>query len=338
MIRPQRDWKSGRLVRLDHDSQELRDNIWNDPSRRQVLAYLPAEADAHPDRKFPVIWYLAAFTNSGGSIANWRGFSENLCERLDRLIGTGAMGPVVVVAPDCFSTLGGSQYVDSPMVARHASYIHNELLGFAEQTLPILPGRAHRAVVGKSSGGYGALRFGMHHADSWAAIASHSGDAHFDALFRGDFATAAQTLARYRGEPRAFLEAFWQDNAPSGSDFHTLMFLCMAASYDPSADQEIRLPFDLHTLELDNDAWKRWQSFDPIVELDRSLESLKSLAGIFIDVGNKDQYNIHFGSRILHRKLSEAGIAHHYEEFDGTHSNIDHRLDVSLPYLYEHIQ
>lgn len=338
MIREPRDWPSGRLVRLHHSSDVLRNNVWNDPSQRNLLAYLPADHEAHPNRRYPVIWYLAAFTNSGASIGNWRGFSENLAERLDRLIGTGAMGPVVVVAPDCFSSLGGSQYVDSPMVADHDTYIHRELLDFAEQNLPIQAGRDHRAVVGKSSGGYGALRFGMHHAEHWNAVASHSGDAHFDALFRGDFATAAQTLARYDGDVNRFLRSFWQENAPSGNAFHTLMFVCMAASYDPRPGQAIALPFDLHTLELDEQAWQRWRQFDPTVEVDRCVDGLKSLSGIFIDVGNRDQYNIHFGSRILHRKLNAAGIDHRYEEFDGTHSNIDHRLDVSLPYLYEHIQ
>jgi hypothetical protein len=34
------------------------------------------------------------------------------------------------------------------------------------------------------------------------------------------------------------------------------------------------------------------------------------------------------------RRLAEHGVAHRYEEFDGTHSGIDHRMDRSLPFLY----
>src|SRR3712207_7877455 len=34
-------------------------------------------------------------------------------ERLDRLIGSGQMPPVAVAFPDCFTRLGGNQYVDS---------------------------------------------------------------------------------------------------------------------------------------------------------------------------------------------------------------------------------
>ena len=33
--------------------------------------------------------------------------------------------------------------------------------------------------------------------------------------------------------------------------------------------------------------------------------------------------------------LQREGIPHRFEEFDGTHSGIDYRMDVSLPYLYK---
>ena len=37
--------------------------------------------------------------------------------------------------------------------------------------------------------------------------------------------------------------------------------------------------------------------------------------------------------RTLSRRLQRAGIGHRYEEFDDTHSDIDYRMDVSLPFL-----
>ena len=67
-----------------------------------------------------------------------------------------------------------------------------------------------------------------------------------------------------------------------------------------------------------------------------SLErpKLKSLRDIYIDCGWRDRYYIHYGSRILSRRLAEAGIRHRYEEFNDDHSDIDYRMDVSLPFLY----
>lgn len=63
-------------------------------------------------------------------------------------------------------------------------------------------------------------------------------------------------------------------------------------------------------------------------------KNLESLRGIYIDCGWRDQFHIHYGSRILSKRLQEAGIRHVYEEFDDDHSDIDYRMDVSLPFLY----
>ncbi len=54
---------------------------------------------------------------------------------------------------------------------------------------------------------------------------------------------------------------------------------------------------------------------------------------LYIDVGSRDQYNIQYGTRAFIRRLEKFGIGHHFEEFDGTHSGMDWRLDISLPML-----
>ena len=195
---------------------------------------------------------------------------------------------------------------------------------------------AGRAVFGKSSGGYGALMFAMHFPQYWGAVANHSGDAQFEVLYRRDFGLVAETLRRFGGDHGKFIEYFWSTDNPKGADFHTMMLLCMAASYDPDprADLGICLPFDLHTLELDQRRWKNWLKHDPIHQLENCAGALKKLRGVYMDCGNRDQYGIQYGCRILAREMRRLGIAHQYEEFDGTHSGIDHRLDRSLPFLY----
>ena len=57
------------------------------------------------------------------------------------------------------------------------------------------------------------------------------------------------------------------------------------------------------------------------------------MKGIFVDCGWRDQYHIHYGSRLLSRELGRHGISHVYEEFDDTHSGIDYRMERSLPFL-----
>ena len=83
-------------------------------------------------------------------------------------------------------------------------------------------------------------------------------------------------------------------------------------------------------------AWGRWLAHDPVemVEREDVQANLRKLRGIFLDCGSKDQYHIHFGTRQLSDRLNELGMDHIHEEFDGTHSSIDYRMDISLPFLY----
>ena len=118
------------------------------------------------------------------------------------------------------------------------------------------------------------------------------------------------------------------------------MNLCMAATYDPDpkAPLGFRVPFNLETGESLPERWRNWQRHDPVNMVAKYRKNLKSLRGIYIDCGWRDQFHIHYGTRILSRRLAEARIAHEYQEFDDDHSDVDYRMDVSLPYLYRAIR
>jgi S-formylglutathione hydrolase FrmB len=334
VVRPSTDWPQGKIVRFRHRSGVLADNPWGDPTERDLSVYLPPSySDSGPP--LAALWDLAAFTNAGPGHLNWRNQGENLPSRLDRLIGSGQMEPAAVVFPDCYTSLGGNQYVNSPAVGRYADYLVVELVPFVEERLNLARSRDGRAVFGKSSGGYGALYHVMHYPETWGAAASHAGDVGFDLLFRTEFPKACSVLANYDGDPLTFLRAFWRRNRPMGHDFATLLIVAMAASYDPDPEDpgRIRLPFDLRTCAIDPERWQHWLEYDPLNLLDARTEALRSLRGLYIDVGIYDQYHIQYGTRRLVDALAAHGIAHRYEEFDGTHSAIDWRLDHSLPFL-----
>ena len=335
-VRRTADWPKGRVERIPHRSAVLKDNPWQDPSERELAIYLPHD---YSESGAPLIalWDLAAFTNSGPGHLNWRNQGENLPDRLDRLIGLEKMPPVVVAMPDCYTSLGGNQYVNSPAVGAYADYLNEELVPFLSQRFNVPDNRGGRAVFGKSSGGYGALYLAMHYPELWGAAASHAGDAGFEWLFLPEFPSACTVLNKAGGDIGAFLSKFWSAKQPSGRDYGALMVLAMAASYDPCPSEAfgIRLPFDLNTMELNDSAWRHWLEFDPVnlIENEACQKALRSLYGLYIDVGSRDQYNIHYGNRRLVRRLEELNIDYHYEEFDGTHSGIDWRLDHSLPWL-----
>jgi S-formylglutathione hydrolase FrmB len=113
----------------------------------------------------------------------------------------------------------------------------------------------------------------------------------------------------------------------------------MAAHYSPnpkSQEMGVDLPFDLNNGEMLQNVWNRWLSWDPVRMVEKYSNNLKKLKLIYIDCGTKDEFNLHWGSRILHSKLKKMNIRHVYEEFDDGHMNISYRYDVSLPKIYSH--
>ncbi len=319
---------AGTVVVLEHRSSILADNPLGDPHLRKLAVWLPPAYDRRtsgPGERFPVLYDLVGFTGSGLSHLNWKSFSDNVAERAARLVHEGRMG--------------------------------------SDREFRTLASREHRGCFGKSSGGYGAIIHGMKYASHWGAIANHSGDAYFDFIYRADWPNTLNELAKHRrparkagavkpprkdaaerglaagiddGRARRFLEAFWKKDKVSGAEVHAIMNLCMAATYDPDpkAPLGFRFPFHLETGELIEERWQRWLEHDPVRLVGRYARNLRRLKGIYIDCGWRDQYHIHYGTRQLSRRLAAAGIAHRYEEFDDDHSDIDYRMNESLPFLY----
>src|SRR6202171_964562 len=151
----------GSVSRVTIESQALKSNMLGDPTVRAVDVYIPA---GHDGQGLPLLVDLVGFTGSGLSHTNWVGFRENLPERLDRLIGEQRMPPVVVAFPDCFTRLGGTQYINSASVGAWEDFLLQEMLPAIEERFGC-GGNGRRGVFGKSSGGYGALTHGLGHCD-----------------------------------------------------------------------------------------------------------------------------------------------------------------------------
>src|ERR1700721_3319637 len=115
----------GSKSRIVIESQALKNNMLDDPSVRAVDVYVPA---GHDGQGLPLLVDLVGFTSSGLSHTNWAGFRENVPERLDRLIGEGRMPPIVVAFPDCFTRLGGNQYINSASMGAWEDFLLHEML------------------------------------------------------------------------------------------------------------------------------------------------------------------------------------------------------------------
>lgn len=322
---------SGQVHRLSLDSRVLAGNLLGDPATRIIDVYVPADAKSD---QLPLLVDLVGFTAGGPAHTNWKNFSENVPERLDRLIGTGAMPPVVVAFPDCFTKLGGNQYINSAGTGRWSDFLLDEAVPLVEQQFGC-GGEGKRGVFGKSSGGYGAITHALLHPDFWSAAACHSGDMAFELCYLAEFPRLLRTLAKADGSIEKWINGLYAAPKMKDSELHDLMTLAMCATYDPdpSAPFGIRLPVDLETCELIPERWNRWLAWDPVVMAETRGPGLANMKALWIDCGNIDQYDLVYGARRFHRVLERLGIRHEYEEFADDHSSVDYRMDRSLPFL-----
>lgn len=312
-------------------SRVLEGNALADPAEREVPVILPPGYAEDAERRYPVIYLLAGFLGSGRSYLNWEIFLEAMPARLGRLAAEG-MQPAIIVLPDCSTRLGGSQYRNSSATGRYADHVVEEVVPHVDRTYRSLPGR--RGLVGKSSGGFGALVLGMERPDLFRAVASHSGDCYFEYCYKPDFPRAVDRLVR-AGGPAAFLEEFEAAPKKSPSDLQVLNVLAMAACYSPDPGEPLgtALPFHLPSGEVREEVWERWLENDPVHKAGRHAAALRDLELLHLECGARDEYNLHLGMRVLSGRLEALGVRHHAEEFDDDHRGLHYRFDVTLPRL-----
>jgi enterochelin esterase family protein len=282
-----------------------------------------------------VLFVLSGFTGRGRMLLNDDPWQPPLDRRMDRLITAGRCGEMILVLPDCFTRLGGSQYLNSSALGRYEDHLVHELVPWADRRFRTLADREHRGVAGKSSGGYGALTHAMKHADLFGACACHSGDMAFDYCYRGEVPAFIEGVQRAGGLGKWFAE-FEAKPRKDTPEFAVLNILAMAAAYSPNpaaATMGIDLPCDLETGAFRPEVWERWLALDPLRMLETHADALRSLRLLFLDCGTRDEWHLHLGARLFTSRLRELGVAHDYQEFDDGHRSVQYRYDVSLPRL-----
>ena len=261
-------WSTDLAGRLDEhvlSSELLRDNPLGDPHERPLWVYVPPGYDAEPDRRYPTVYVIQGYT---GHVAMWRNrtpYRQPFPETADAVFARGEAPPAIVVYVDAWTTYGGSQFVDSPGTGRYHSYLCDEVVPWVDARYRTLAHRDHRAITGKSSGGFGAMITPMLRPDLFGALATHAGDALYEFCYVPGFAKAVRHLRAYGGD----IFRWWDDFRARTSftkeeDQDLLMTLGVTACFSARDDGTPELPFDPRTGVLREGVWRRWQDWDPV--------------------------------------------------------------------------
>lgn len=314
-------------------SAVLRGNAPADPTEREILVHLPPGYDEASARRYPVVFVLPAYGASHRSLLTFRLWERNVFEIHEELVRRGESRDAILVVPDACNRWGGSQFLDSAATGEYQSFLVDEVVPFVDSMYRTIPKREGRAIVGRSSGGFGSLRVGIDRPEAFAAIGSHAGDALFSATLRPSFTQAAITLDR-AGGVRAFLDKVERTGPQSEGEHEALSLIAYGAAYAPRMDEpfpHVGLPFDLETALPVPEIWKRWRAHDPVALLERFPDALVRAELVYLDAGNRDEHGLQLGARRLAALLRERGARVHHEEFDGGHRGTTDRFAVSLP-------
>ena len=327
----------GELDRLVIESDLLQDNPLGDPARRPLYVYRPPGVERDHPRPLPSVYVIQGFT---GQLDMWlarQAFQPTMIERLDAMYAVNECPDAIIVFVDAWTRYGGSQFLNSTSTGRYLDYLCDEVVPFIDETYPTIPDRDHRGLTGKSSGGYGAMVVPMLRPDVFGALASHAGDALFEACYLPEFPRAARLLRdEFEGEWDVFFERAITADPLKDEWISLLEIYGYAACYSPDPDRPGRalVPFDVRG-RLIEDVWQQWLAHDPVRMAPTHADALRSMRRIYLDAGRKDEYYLDLGAQAFAAELEQLGAEHTLELFDGTHARLTYRYPSAIRELVQ---
>ena len=323
----------GQLHRFAFDSDCLRDNPLGDPTQRETWVYTPP---SYTDGgRYPVVILLPGFAANHRSMLGYSPWKPNTVELFDQLVVNKKSPPAILVMPDCVNRWGGSQFVDSPATGRYQTYLAEEVIPEVDRRFRTIPTREARAIAGRSSGGFGALRLGMDRPDLVSVLGSHAGDAAFDVSMRPMLTSAAIGIAKAGGID-SFLEKVSERGPKGSAEFDGIFVTACAAAYSGDATlpfPHFSLPFDPNTGRVIPEIWDQWLTHDPVTRAAQTAGAISQMSLIFIDAGDVDEHGLQFAARELAQHFEQAGGSVHHEEYPGGHRHTSYRYENSLPLM-----
>jgi S-formylglutathione hydrolase len=319
-----RDTKRGAVERIKVHGKSLEGNLDGDSPDRDVSIYLPPGYKTEKNRRYPVIYMLHGFTDDDarwfGAVKHW----INLPEVLDQTFSGGGSREMIVVMPNAFTRFKGSMYSNSVTVGDWETFVAKELVGYIDLHYRTLPQAASRGLAGHSMGGYGTLRLGMKTQEVFSSI----------------YALSPCCMAPNHANPAMKelmkkVEAIRTDEEVKAQSFFGLAMLASAAAWSPNPKNPpffIDLPF--RDGEILPEILNRQHANATLVMIHQYIPALKRLKAIGIDAGTKDT-GISAATKELDKVLTDYGIEHFYESYDGDHLNrIAERIQTkTLPFF-----
>lgn len=338
--------ETGTIVTEIIHSPSLEGNLLGDPADRTVNVYLPKSYFTHPNKKFPVIYFLHGIPCGENmliapepfeifrQVANLAApvdFPEvGFTEWLNNLIDNEGMKEAIIVMPDTRTLFGLSTYNNSVIFGNQEDYIVNDLVSFIDNHYRTISHFNWRAITGVSAGAGGALSLAMKHPKVFRYVAALSPD-HFP----------EQTVLAIASFMPTEDETWASMGAPAGpipyNPYEPFKFInnvayALAQAWLPNPDNPpyfCDLPFSYVDGQpvINPELMAKWDSQNLIALAQNNRIGLIQLKTIYFDCGVYDDLGMYQPNVILDNVLTEMNVKHQFETYEGTHiSNLYDRL------------
>lgn len=315
---------------LELDGKSIKGFPLSGNTKRKFPVYLPPQSNK--SQEIPVLYFLAAWGNRAHKyLSSDSVFGVDLESQFDLAITQGDLPPCVLVFPEMSTPWGSSQFINSPSLGNYQDYLCNEVVPFVESTLQLMGGAKSRAVLGHSSGGFGALHACFDRPEIFPFACSASGDSFFEVSLLPLVSPALLEIQR-AGSVESFLKDFLEHPNPGSlgySKMMTMMLLSLAPCYAPRPNQPPlygEIFFDLKTGRLNQTVWKEYLNWDPVHRIQKLEDAASSIKFILLDAGLQDEFSAQWGHRQIHEELLKKKIPSEISEFSGKHSGHNWRF------------
>ena len=309
----------GTLLDVAVPGPSLEDNLLGVETTRAAQVYLPPGYD-DTTRRYPVLYILHGI---GDPITVWtepwsddEGAYGTMQDLMDRGLAAGILRPMIFVVVDARTPFSGGHYASSPVIGDWEAFIAEDLVGFMDASYRTIPEAGSRGILGHSMGGHGALRLGFKRPDVFSVVYGLN-----PSLLGWAGDVSAENPAFRLLVTEADPSEHFEDN------FYVVAAIGLSQAFSPNPSKPpffADYPFMLEDGRLvpAPEAHARWEANFPINMIDGYLARGIALRGIRFDSAFEDEFtHIPPTARALSERLTERGVAHVFEMYNGDHRN-----------------
>jgi S-formylglutathione hydrolase len=314
--------QEGQLVREKVHGVALEKTVTGETADRSVSVYLPPSYATSPDRRYPVIYLLHGIMDTDGTwIFPWTKSGDpwqTIQGVMNRGISEGRFGEMIVVMPDEKTKWGGSFYSNSSVTGNWEDFTVDDLVKFVDGKYRTLTQAKSRGIAGHSMGGYGAIKLGMKHPETFSVVYGIN-----PALlgWGRDLSLDNPAFKFLLTKP-----VTTQEQALQGG-LYAFAAVTVGQAFSPNPDKPglfTDLPFTLvdGKVQPAEPAFSKWQENMPLYLVEKYEGNLRKLRGFRFDSGCEDEFtHIPPTAKAFSTALTARGIDHVFEEYNGDHRN-----------------